>query len=104
MKLTVTLGLDVFRDTPTEILHTILLGAIKYVWHRTHTLMSEEQLQLLALRLHAASVDGLSPYPIRGHYLVQYKNALVGKHFKALVQVGVFQLHGALSDQGLRTL
>lgn len=63
--------------------------------------MSEAQLRLLAIRLQGSSVDGLSIYPVRGHYLVKYRNALVGKHFKALQQVGIFHLHGDLYDENL---
>ncbi len=91
-------GLDVHRDTPVELLHTALLGQNKYIWHRSHTTWNEGVQQLLAVRLQSSSVDGLSLYPVRGHYLVKYKNALVGKHFKILQQVGVFHLYGDLHD------
>ncbi|KAJ7795313.1 hypothetical protein B0H14DRAFT_2621088 [Mycena olivaceomarginata] len=49
--------------------------------------------EVFASRLQAASISGLSLPPPRPRYVVQYKNSLIGKHFKMLQQIGVFQLH-----------
>lgn len=92
------------RDTLVEILHTWLLGQGKYVWYKTVTTWGEAQLGNLAIRLQASSVDGLSLFPIRGHYLVKYRNALVGKHFKGIQQVMAFQLHSDLENALLSEL
>jgi hypothetical protein len=36
--------------------------------------------------------------------MVQYKNSLIGKHFKALQQLAVFHLHGGLCSKELFNL
>ncbi|KAI0086224.1 hypothetical protein BDY19DRAFT_1017745 [Irpex rosettiformis] len=94
-----TQGLDVHRDTLVELLHTYLLGLDKYVWHISHTSWDDSQRELMAVRLQNSSVDGLSIYPVRGHYMMKYRNNLIGKHFKTLQQVGVFHLHPDLLEQ-----
>ncbi|KAI0697812.1 hypothetical protein BC835DRAFT_1405600 [Cytidiella melzeri] len=91
-------GHDVHRDTTVELLHTYLLGLDKYVWHTSHTAWSDAQRQIMAIRLQGSSVDGLSIFPVRGQYLVKYRNNLIGKHFKTLQQVGVFHLHPDLLE------
>ncbi|KAJ7165402.1 hypothetical protein C8R46DRAFT_901106 [Mycena filopes] len=89
-------GLDPHRDSPCEILHTILLGEDKYVWHETNKSWNEEQCKLFADRLQSASTDGLSIPALRASYMVQYKNSLIGKHFKSIQQLAVFHLDDKL--------
>ncbi|KAF8994931.1 hypothetical protein BDZ89DRAFT_1096970 [Hymenopellis radicata] len=87
-------GLDPSQDTPVEILHTILLGIVKYVWHLLNTQQwSEADRALFAIRLQSTDIGGLTIPPIRASYMVQYKNNLIGKHFKTLMQTTVFHAH-----------
>lgn len=86
-------GLDPTQDTPVEILHTILLGIIKYVWHLLHTSWSESDRELFSIRLQSTDIDGLNVPPIRGPYMIQYRNNLIGKHFKTLMQTMAFHVH-----------
>ncbi|KAJ7429544.1 hypothetical protein B0H11DRAFT_1749936, partial [Mycena galericulata] len=66
------------------------------VWHETTKSWSDDQGALFAARLQSASVDGLNMAPLRAKYLVQYKKSLIGKHFKVLQQLGIFQLDDKL--------
>ncbi|KAJ3978248.1 hypothetical protein F5890DRAFT_1422760, partial [Lentinula detonsa] len=86
-------GLDPSQDTPVEILHTILLGIVKYVWHMSVSSMSEKELELLAIRLQSADLDGLTVPPLRAAYMIQYRNNLIGKHFKTIMQILPFHIH-----------
>ncbi|THV03142.1 hypothetical protein K435DRAFT_652024 [Dendrothele bispora CBS 962.96] len=87
-------GLDPTKDTPVEILHTILLGIVKYTWLLFHkTLVSPEQQELFVQRLQSTNDDGLTIPPISAAYMMQYRNALIGKHFKTLMQTMVFHIH-----------
>ncbi|KAJ7691617.1 hypothetical protein B0H17DRAFT_1159782 [Mycena rosella] len=92
-------GLDPNRDTPVELLHTILLGIIKYVWHLLHTEWTEAQQNLFTIRLQSTDIDSLTTPPIRAAYMMQYKNGLIGKHFKTLMQTMVFHMHGLVSPE-----
>ncbi|KAJ6600335.1 hypothetical protein DFH09DRAFT_1497797 [Mycena vulgaris] len=92
-------GLDPNKDTPVEILHTILLGIIKYVWHMLHTSWTTPEQDLFVIRLQSTDLDGLTVPPLRAAYMMQYKNGLIGKHFKTLMQTMVFHVHGLVSDE-----
>ncbi len=91
-------GLDPTQDTPVEILHTILLGIIKYVWYMLHTSMSDSQRDEFVLRLQSTDTTGLTVPPIRAAYMMQYRNNLIGKHFKTLMQTMALHVQGLVSD------
>ncbi|KAJ6542973.1 hypothetical protein B0H19DRAFT_865265, partial [Mycena capillaripes] len=93
-----TKGFDPTKATPIEILHTILLGIIKYIWHITHTPWSAEQKQTYALHLQSTSIDGLSIHPIRSAYITQYPGSLIGRQLKTLAQTNIFHIHGLVTD------
>lgn len=42
-------------------------------------------------------IDGLSIPPIRAEYMTQYRNNLIGKHFKTLMQTLPFHIHGLVT-------
>jgi hypothetical protein len=86
-------GVDVHQDTPCEILHTVLLGTDKYLWNHTTRDWDKREDAVFAVRLSSSSVDGLSLTQLRPEYMLQYKNSLVGKHFKAIQQLAIFHLH-----------
>jgi hypothetical protein len=90
--------LDIHRDSPVEILHSKLLGEDKYDWHWMTSDWKPPQIKTFADRLQAASTAGLSSMKIRANYIMQYRNNLIGKHFKILQQLTVFQLDDSLCN------
>lgn len=75
-------------DTPTEILHTILLGIVKYFWGQTvFLIINEKKFHIFQARLDSLSSNGLNIPRIMANYMCQYRGSLIGKHFKSLVQL-----------------
>lgn len=97
-------GLDPSQDTPVELLHTILLGVVKYVWHLLNESWTDHQRQLLAIRLQSSDIDGLNVPPLRASYMVQYRNNLIGKHFKTIMQLLVFHVHDIATPEQFRLI
>ncbi|KII83511.1 hypothetical protein PLICRDRAFT_58403 [Plicaturopsis crispa FD-325 SS-3] len=87
-------GVDIHQDTPTEILHTILLGVVKYYWGQTVCLLEKDkQFPLFQARLNSVVSDGLNVPQIPADYMCQYKGGLIGKHFKTISQVMAFTIY-----------
>ncbi|KZS90993.1 hypothetical protein SISNIDRAFT_468227 [Sistotremastrum niveocremeum HHB9708] len=84
-------GLQIHKDTPVEVLHTILLGIIKYFWNHTMVYVDKDKhMQTFQARLNSLDHSGLNIPKIDGDYMIRYKGGLVGKHFKTIVQIMVF--------------
>ncbi|KAG2098947.1 uncharacterized protein F5147DRAFT_747309 [Suillus discolor] len=87
-------GLDIHMDTPTEILHTILLGVVKYFWGQTVFLLEKAKfLHIFQYRLESIDKDGLNAPCLNADYICHYKGSLISKHFKSLAQVMPFIIH-----------
>ncbi|KAG2120871.1 uncharacterized protein F5147DRAFT_741763 [Suillus discolor] len=97
-------GLNMHMDTPTEILHTVLLGVVKYFWGQTVFLLEKAKLMdVFQTRLHSVDTDGLNVLCLGADYICHYKGSLIGKHFKSLAQVMPFLIYDLVPSTVLDT-
>jgi hypothetical protein len=67
---------------------------MKYIWHMLNmSQWSDADRHLLAMRLQSTDISGLTVPTIRARYMIQYRNNLIGKHFKMLMQILIFHVH-----------
>lgn len=86
--------MNIHLDTPTEILHTILLGVVKYFWGQTiFSLEKSKSLGILQARMEALAIQGLNLPSFTPEYICHYRRSLIGKHFKSLAQVMPFLIY-----------
>ncbi|KAN0125421.1 hypothetical protein V8E53_015508 [Lactarius tabidus] len=88
-------GFDMHQDTPTEILHTVLLGVVKYYWAQTMWYLKNRSKSTSLFQTRLASTDwkGLNAPSTNAEYICQYHGSLIGKHFKSLAQVMPFLIY-----------
>ena len=88
------LGVDIHLDTPTEVLHTILLGVVKYFWQQTVFILERDKtFGQFETRLHSMGTEGLNVPKIPADHICRHNGSLIGKHYKTLAQVMVFLVH-----------
>ncbi|KAL9939209.1 hypothetical protein V8E36_002022 [Tilletia maclaganii] len=88
-------GLDITEDLPCEILHTILLGTVKYLARETFKTLSSTSKSSLTQWLGEANMQGIGGGSrLTGAYMVKHVRSLVGKDLKRLGQV----MHWALEQ------
>ncbi|KAI6017435.1 hypothetical protein EDC04DRAFT_2870103 [Pisolithus marmoratus] len=87
-------GVNIHLNMPMEVLHTILLGIVKYFWTQMVFLLEKAKL-LTTFQSHLDSIDrdGLNAPSLNAEYICCYKGGLIGKHFKSLAQVMPFVIH-----------
>ena len=86
-----------YSKTPVEILHTILLGPVKYLLKMTIQSLNQQQKEQVHAKV--ASLD-ISAFPakIRGNITRNY-GSYVGRDFKLWMQVAVFVLQDIIPDE-----
>lgn len=81
-------GVNIHQDMPTKILHTILLGVVKYFWGQTALILDKgDLLNTFEAQLESINKDGLNSPMLGANYICRFKGSLIGKHFKSLAQV-----------------
>ncbi|TPX56628.1 hypothetical protein PhCBS80983_g04399 [Powellomyces hirtus] len=97
-------GFDGHLDTPVEVLHTVLLGFVKYVGNQTikYGLVTganrATNKATVIARIDSLDANGTDRGPMRGSTFVTYVGSLIGRDFKAFIQAGVFIFHGLIAD------
>jgi hypothetical protein len=90
-------GVNIHLDTLTEILHTILLGVVKYFWGQTVWILDKSKVSaLFQACLNSINTDGLHVPSLNAEYICHYKGSLIGKHFKSLAQIIPYLIYDLL--------
>uniref|UniRef100_A0A1X7UZ35 Uncharacterized protein n=1 Tax=Amphimedon queenslandica TaxID=400682 RepID=A0A1X7UZ35_AMPQE len=84
------LSVDLYKSTPVEALHTILLGCCKYMVREFMDHRSAKEKKEIMARIKAFSTCGMN---CRISSSISYFKSFVGRDFKALMQMALFVLH-----------
>jgi hypothetical protein len=78
------------KDALTEILHTILLGLVKYLWRHLIDKVKNKpkDSERLGRTIKALSTDGLGFPHIDGSRYVRFHRSLCGTDFRKIIQIG----------------
>lgn len=90
------LSVDLFRSTPVEALHSLLLGCCKYMLREFMEHRSSKEKKEILARVKSFPYCGFSTR-ITGNICYYYKS-FVGRDFKAWMQMALFIIPLYLSD------
>jgi hypothetical protein len=95
-------GVNGHRDTPVEILHTLLLGGIKQAASSTISAIckNKEKKMVLLCRMQNLHSAGF-PSTINARQLVNYIGSGNGKDFKVIAQTILFTAYGLIEPEWL---
>lgn len=98
------IGFNVHLDTPIEILHTVLLGSVKYYWRFTCKLLDDGgRADIFRMRFNSLSLSGLEMgTQCVPEYICKYRGGLTGKHFRFVVQLIVFACYDLIPREIFR--
>ncbi len=84
-----------YRSTPVESLHTILLGPFKYLLNSVIPTLNGRQKQEVLARIRAFHYSG---FKVRLHCnVVRYHQSFLGRDYKAWAQMALFIIYPYLS-------
>lgn len=88
-------------DIGIDMLHTIILGAVKYVWKDMFDMLAKSQPPAEAFeeRLQESNMLGSSISTIHATYIMKYANSLVGVYLRQIIQLAPFCLNGLVDDK-----
>ena len=89
------------RSTPVEVLHTMGLGAIKYLLKELMPKMNARQKKEILARLRAFNTSGMQ-VKLYGN-VCQYYQSFLGRDFKAWAQMAIFIISPYL-DEGQKAV
>ena len=88
-----------YRQTSVEILHTILLGPVKYLVKKTFPNFSAAHKRKVKGKIEAFDFSAF-PRRLSSTFIKNYGSS-VGRDFKLWAQIAVFILDGFISDREL---
>lgn len=93
---------DLYKSTPVEVLHTILLGPCKYFLKVVMPTLSKVQKGEILARMKSFSLSGFS-VRVYGNVCQHYKS-FVGRDYKAWTQMVLFILKPYITDGQMKVL
>ncbi|KAF8879795.1 hypothetical protein BD779DRAFT_1446717, partial [Infundibulicybe gibba] len=92
-------GVNIHLDTPMEILHTVLLGVVKYFWGQTVFILEKlKSLEIFHTRLSSLNAEGLHSVKLSADYLCQYKG-MVLNGWTVIGRLVVLLWHTTIEDR-----
>lgn len=85
-----------YRSTPVESLHTILLGPYKYLLKATIPLLSLAEKEEVLARIRSFNYSGFGGRLIGN--VVHHHKSFVGRDYKAWAQMALYIIYPYLSD------